>query len=82
MKKMFSRMGLFVKPNENDVIAIGINNLAIGGRIDGRGSTCSYTTTSPEFARRLQSHKHYEDSRETTANFPPSLYAIPEIDGY
>ena len=82
VKKMFSRMGLFVKPNENDVIAIGINNLAIGGRIDGRGSTCSYTTTSPEFARRLQSHKHYEDSRETTANFPPSLYAIPEIDGY
>ena len=82
VRKMFSRMGLFVKANENDVIAIGINNLAIGGRIDGRGSTCSYTTTSPEFARRLQSHKHYEDSWETTANFPPSLHAIPEIDGY
>ena len=82
VKKMFSRMGLFVKHNENDVIAIGINNLAIGGRIDGLGSTCSYTTTSPELATRLQSYKHYEDIRETTANFRPSLYAIPEIDGY
>ena len=82
VKKMFSRMGLFVKHNENDVIAIGINNLAIGGRIEGLDSTCSYTTTSPELATRLQSYKHYEDIRETTANFRPSLYAIPEIDGY
>ena len=81
VKKMFSRMGLFVKHNENDVIAIGINNLAIGARIDGR-STCSYTTTSPELATRLQNNEHYEDIRETTANVPPSLYAIPEIDGY
>ncbi|CAH3116475.1 unnamed protein product [Porites lobata] len=76
VKKMFSRMGLFVKHNENDVIAIGINNLAISGRIDGRGSTWSYTTTSPEL------YKHYEDIREIGANVPPSLYAIPEIDGY
>ena len=81
VKKMFSRMRLFVRHNENDVIAIGITNLAIGARIDGR-STCSYTTTSPELAARLQSYEHYEDIRETTANFPPSLYAIPEIDGY
>ena len=81
VKKMFSRMGLFVKHNENDVIAIGINNLAIGARIDGR-STCSYTTTSSELATRLQSYEHYEDIRETTENVPPSLYAIPEIDGY
>ena len=81
VKKMFSRMRLFVKHNENDVIAIGINNLAIGARIDGR-STCSYTTTSPELATRLQNNEHYEDIRETTANVPPSLYAIPEIDGY
>ena len=81
VKKMFSRMELFVKHNENDVIAIGINNLAIGARIDGR-STCSYTTTSPELATRLQSYEHYEDIRETTENVPPSLYAIPEIDGY
>ena len=81
VKKMFSRMRLFVKHNENDVIAIGINNLAIGARIDGR-STCSYTTTSPELATRLQSYEHYEDIRETTENVPPSLYAIPEIDGY
>ena len=81
VKKMFSGMGLFVKHNENDVIAIGINNLAIGARIDGR-STCSYTTTSPELATRLQNNEHYEDIRETTANVPPSLYAIPEIDGY
>ena len=81
VKKMFSRMRLFVKHNENDVIAIGINNLAIGARIDGR-STCSYTTTSPELATRLRNNEHYEDIRETTANVPPSLYAIPEIDGY
>ena len=81
VKKMFSRMRLFVEHNENDVIAIGINNLAIGARIDGR-STCSYTTTSPELATRLQNNEHYEDIRETTANVPPSLYAIPEIDGY
>ena len=81
VKKMFSRMRLFVKHNENDVIAIDINNLAIGARIDGR-STCSYTTTSPELATRLQSYEHYEDIRETTENVPPSLYAIPEIDGY
>ena len=81
VKKMFSRMRLFVRHNENDVIAIGITNLAIGARTDGR-STCSYTTTSPELAARLQSYEHYEDIRETTANFPPSLYAIPEIDGY
>ena len=81
VKKMFSRMRLFVKHNENDVIAIGINNLAIGARIDGL-STCSYTITSPELATRLQNNEHYEDIRETTANVPPSLYAIPEIDGY
>ena len=81
VKKMFSRMRLFVRHNENDVIAIGITNLAIGPRIDGR-STSSYTTTSPELAARLQSYEHYEDIRETTANFPRSLYAIPEIDGY
>ena len=74
VKKMFSRMGLFVRPNENDVIAIGMNNLMIGARTDG-WSTCSTSmSTLPE--RVL-----YENTDSTTANFQRRLYAIPEIDG-
>ena len=74
VKKMFSRMGLFVRPNENDVFAIGMNNLAIDARIDGRSTCRTSMSASPELVL-------YENTGSTTANFEPSLYSIQEIDG-
>lgn len=74
VKKMFSRMELFVRPNENDVIAIGMNNLMVGARTDGWSTCRTSMSASPELVL-------YENTGSTTANFQRSLYAIPEIDG-
>ena len=54
-------MGLLVRPNENEVIAIGMNNLMIGVRTDGWSTCHTAMSASPEVV-------HYENTGATTAN--------------
>ncbi|CAH3181367.1 unnamed protein product [Porites evermanni] len=86
VKQIFSRLGLIgSSQNDNDVLAIDINNL----RNRDTNSKSPPACTSPRSATcslglviKSQDKSRGEDNRETEVNFQRALNTIPEIDGY
>ena len=86
VKQIFSRLGLIgSSQNDNDVLAIDINNL----RNRDTNSKSPPACTSPRSAAcslglviKSQDKSRGEDNRETEVNFQRALNTIPEIDGY